>query len=82
MPCVILVEETNEIKIVKSDWVQNVNTAGSRTVGTSPNVAAKIFHSHSKKQKANFELELLTEFDWEQNVCFCYHGYVLNICGM
>lgn len=81
MPCVIFVKSNSELKIVKSEWVQNVNKAESRTVGTPPNVVVKVFHSHNPKQKSNFDLEVVSEFDFKQNVCFCYEAYVLTICG-
>lgn len=79
MPCVILLADSDEIRIVKSDWVEKVNNAESRTNGTPPHIALKFFHSPNKQQQANFELEPVADFHLNQTAC--YFGYVLKICG-
>lgn len=78
MPCVVL---TDEIKIVKSEWVEKVNSAESRISGIPPNVLVKIFHSSNKHQQPNFQLEPQEDEDLEQGDSYVEYGYVLKICG-
>lgn len=79
MPCVILLEESSQIRIIKTAWVEKVNSADSRTSGTPPNIPVKIFYSPNKQLPADFQLKPEVDFDPEQTAC--YTGYVLKIFG-
>lgn len=76
MPCVVLINDY-KIKILKSEWTQNVNKAVSRVKGISPSV--KIFYAPNKQQKPNFELRC--EANFHPKRAACYYGSVLKICG-
>lgn len=79
MPCVVFMDEAETIQIVRTDWVEEVNSAESRINGTPPNRLVKIFYSPNKRQKPDFELEIREDFDCERTAC--YYGYVLKIFG-
>lgn len=76
MPCVVL---TDKIIIVKSKWVENVNSAEARISGTPPNVLVKIFHSSDENEQPDFQLE--PQEDEDQGDSYVEYGYVLKICG-
>lgn len=79
MPCVVLLKATGMFKIIRSDWIENLNSAESRTHGTPPNVPVKIFFSPNKMMRADFQLKVRKRFHLRATAC--YIAYVLKICG-
>lgn len=79
MPCAILLDDTDEIVIVKDAWVEKLNTAENRNAGMDVNKTVTFFYSQDKSKKADFQLRPGAAFHPERTGC--YIGNVLNIYG-
>lgn len=79
MPCVVYLQRSKGLIVVKSAWCDKINDAKSINSGLHPGRKRKIFFSPEKKAKADFQMEPKTVFDG--NIAACYFGFVLRNCG-
>lgn len=79
MPCVVLLIGSNELKIVKSSWCENMKKAASKNSGIHPSEKIKIFYSPVTADKPDFRLKTRKVFNVTRAAC--YIGFVLYICG-
>lgn len=79
MPCVVCFDYSGIVKVLKRSWCEKLKGADPKNNGVLPTKLVKMFYSKHTTQKANFDLEVMEEFD--EDTPACYFGYVLSIFG-
>lgn len=78
MPMVVMLANSGEMKIIRSDWV-NKSQADLRNGKVVPSEEVKIFYSPNKMRSADFRLASQWVFD--RNATACYTAYLLKMTG-
>lgn len=69
----------NDVKVIKSSWIECAKSAESKNCGIKPSKEVKIFHSTRPNQKADFSLE--GEYFFDEDKTGCYIGFLLAVFG-